>query len=136
MLSKQNKPTSIIKSMFKKLFSIDDKWFFKETCFCLKIFQIYVRGDLIILLPFLILIFLTGFVSLKIMFFLLLVYFILRQFGELIYWFLQQFSKRTHRPYDFGFKKLSNNAIYIIYQLISFCFLIIGVVLFYIFYWK
>ena len=123
--------------MFKKILSINDKWFFTQTHPFLKIFQIYVKGDMIILVPFLILIFLIGFISLKLMFFILLIYFTLRQFGEIIYWFLQQFSGRTHRPYHFGLKNLSNNAVYIIYQLISFFWVVVGIVMiFYILFWK
>jgi len=112
--------------VLKKILNIDDKWFFTETNSFLRIFQIYVKGDLLILVPLLILIFLTGLISLKLMFFIFMIYFTLRQFGEMSYWFFQQFSKRTHRPYDFGFKKLGNNAIYIIYQLISFSWVVVG----------
>ena len=51
-------------------------------------------------------------------------YIVVRQSGELIYWLLQQFSHKKYRPYDFGFKNLNNNAIYILYQ----TFAIVGII--------
>ena len=44
------------------------------------------------------------------------VYLTVRSSGEMIYWFSHQFYERKYRPYDFGFKRLDNHAIYIIYQ--------------------
>src|SRR3989338_10864123 len=101
------------------IFNIDNKWFFTELHPIFKILLIFIRGDLIILLPLLALILFTGIFSIRIMFILLGVYISVRYFGEMIYWIMQQFSGRTYRPYDFGFRKLDNHGIYIIYQLIS-----------------
>ncbi len=53
------------------------------------------------------------------MFFVYGVFFSLRHFGEMVYWFSHQFWEKKYRPYDFGFVHLSNDAIYIIYQLTS-----------------
>ena len=43
-------------------------------------------------------------------------YVALRYLGEMIYWFSHQFTDRTYRPHDFGFRNLDNHAIYILYQ--------------------
>jgi hypothetical protein len=101
---------------FKQLFSIDNNWFFTDLPSFFKAFLFFVRGDLLVLLPFLLVIFLIGFFSVKFMFVMLGVYIAVRYLGEMIYWFLQQFYDRKYRPYDFGFKNLDNHAIYILYQ--------------------
>lgn len=111
--------------MLKRIFEIDNKWFFKELPPIFKVFLFFVRGDLIVLLPFLLVIAAIGFFSLKFMLLMLGLYISVRYLGEMIYWFSHQFTQRSYRPYDFGFKKLDNHAIYILYQ----TFAIVGTVL-------
>ena len=50
-----------------------------------------------------------------------------RHLGEMIYWFEHQFYERKYRPYDFGFKNLDNNAIYILYQTLAIMGTTIGI---------
>lgn len=102
--------------MFKKIFEIDNKWFFKELPPAFKLFLFFVRGDLIVLLPFLVIILILGIFSIKFMLIVLGLYISVRYLGEMVYWFSHQFNERSYRPYDFGFKKLDNHAIYILYQ--------------------
>ena len=109
------------------IFNIDNKWFFTELHPIFKILLIFIRGDLIILLPLLALILFTGIFSIRIMFILLGVYISVRYFGEMIYWIMQQFSGKTYRPYDFGFRKLDNNAIYILYQTFAIVGTVVGI---------
>jgi hypothetical protein len=115
-----------------KIFDIDPGWFFTEVTFPLRFLQIYVRGDAIVLIPFTVLLLIIGLFSIKWMFLLFGIFLIFRFFGEMIYWFLQQFGDRKYRPNDFGFKKLDNNAIYILYQLSSLVLLVMstGLVIF------
>lgn len=108
-----------------KLTSIDNKWFFSELPFPLKFLSFFIRGDLIILFPLVILILNLGFLSIRFMVVMIGVYITVRNLGEMIYWFSHQFHERSYRPYDFGFKNLDNHAIYILYQTLS----IVGVVL-------
>ena len=61
------------------------------------LFHIFIKGDLV-LLPFLILIILTGFISAKVMFISYGVYLSVRYTGEILYWLLQQFGDRKYRP--------------------------------------
>jgi hypothetical protein len=102
-----------------KILSIDTKWFFTELPNQYRFFLFFVRGDLIILLPFLILILLLTFFSIKFMVVMLGVFIAVRYFGEMIYWFAHQFYKHEYRPHDMGFKKLDNHAVYILYQTMS-----------------
>lgn len=101
------------------LFKPTSKWFYTETSLFLRVFLIFVKGDLIILLPFLIGTVIFGLLSYKWMLIILFLYAALRFLGEMIYWLLQQFGEKKYRPYDFGFTNLDNNAIYIIYQTFS-----------------
>lgn len=105
--------------MLKRLFEIDNKWFFTELPPSVKFLSFFVKGDLIVLLPLVIGILLTGFFSIKLMITMLGVYITVRYLGEMIYWFSHQFSDRRYRPSDFGFKKLDNHAIYILHQTLS-----------------
>ena len=107
--------------------NIDNKWFFTELHPVFKLFLIFIRGDLIVLLPLLAVIFFTGFFSMRVMFILLGVYISVRYLGEMIYWILQQFSERSYRPYDFGFRKLDNHAIYILYQTFAIVGTVVGI---------
>jgi hypothetical protein len=111
----------------KDFFNINNKWFYTDLNAILKLFTFFVKGDLIVLLPFVILLMLLGFLSLKFMMIMLGVYYAVRNLGEMIYWLLQQFGPKTYRPYDYGFKNLDNNAIYIIYQTMAICATTIGV---------
>lgn len=98
---------------------IDNKWFFTELHPLFKIPAFFIKGDLLVLLPLLSAVFLTGFISIKFMLVVLGIYIAVRYLGEMIYWFSHQFNARTYRPDDMGFKKLDNHAIYIIYQTLA-----------------
>jgi hypothetical protein len=121
-----------------KIFDITPAWFYTEVPYPLRLLQIYVRGDAIVILPFILLIVFIGFFSIKWMVLLFGIFLAFRFFGEMLYWFLQQFGDKKYRPYDLGFKKLDNNAIYILYQLNSLTGLVLstGFVLFILFAWK
>jgi hypothetical protein len=110
----------------KKLFEINNTWFFTELPNWAKVFLVFVRGDVLVLLPLLVLVLLTALISIKFMAIMIGLYISVRYFGEMIYWFHQQFFERKYRPYDFGFKKLDNHAIYIIYQTISITGIVVG----------
>ena len=99
-----------------KLKDIDSKWFFTELPLPLKAFTLFVRGDLIMLVPLIVLILLMGFISVRFMTAMIGTYVLIRYAGEMIYWFSHQFNERRYRPNDIGFKKLDNNAVYILYQ--------------------
>lgn len=106
--------------MIKKLRSLEDNWFYAHPPFCLKAFFLsYVRGDLLILVPFVVLLFPLVFFSWRLAVLFFLLFFSLRHLGEMIYWLLKQMGDKEYRPPDAGFKKLGNEAIYILYQLIS-----------------
>lgn len=120
-----------------KLSEISSSWFHADTKIYLKALQIYVRGDALVLLPFFILLLVIGLFSLKWTALFFCLFLVFRSFGEMIYWLLQQFGEKKYRPYDYGFKKLDNNAIYIIYQLTSLVTLVLssGLVIFILQYW-
>ncbi len=99
--------------------SVTNSWFYTEPHPLFRILTIYVNGDKLVILPLLLAIALLGFFSLKFMLFIYGVFFSLRHFGEMIYWFSHQFWEKKYRPDDFGFVHLSNDAIYIFYQLTS-----------------
>lgn len=69
--------------------------------------------------------------DLKLTLVLVLLFFILRWFYEVFYWFFQQFHTDNTRPNDFGFKNLPNQNIYIIYQVINLCQATLGIFLLY-----
>ena len=117
---------------------ITTSWFYTEAPFPLRLLQIYVLGDAIVLLPFTLLLLSIGFFSLKWMLLLFFFFLTFRFLGEMMYWFLQQFGDKKYWPNDFGFKKLDNNAVYILYQLISLVFLVFstGFVAFILLSWK
>src|SRR3989344_1948583 len=96
---------------------ISNDWFFSDVSWWTKAFQIFIKGDGLIITPFLITSLLFIFLNWKFGLVIIGVFYSLRQLVEMIYWLLQQFSKREYRPYDFGYKNLDNHAIYIIYQL-------------------
>ena len=111
----------------KTIRDISNNWFYSNPHPFLRILTIYVKGDMLIIIPGLIMIGILGFFSLKFMFLIYGIFFSLRGFGEMIYWFSHQFWMKQYRPDDFGFKKLGNDAIYILYQLISTLTTVLGV---------
>ena len=81
---------------------------------------IYVVGDLIVLIPFILiffpLIFLwKGLWGLGVSWTLFMG---VRHMFEVIYWFLQQFGNKEYRP-GFPTKRFGNNEVYIIHQLLN-----------------
>lgn len=109
-----------------RLKKIVNTQFYTELSPIFKIFLLYVKGDLIVLIPLWIGILLTYFISLKFMIVMIGVFIVTRHLGEMVYWLLQQFGKKTYRPPDLGFKKLDNNAIYILYQTLSIVWVVFG----------
>lgn len=105
---------------------ITNQWFFSETNHFFKLLLIFVKGDLIFLLPLVILIALSYFFSLRVGLFFTGTYISVRFLGEIIYWMGQQFSERKYRPNDFGFKNLDNHAAYILYQTFAICGVVVG----------
>jgi hypothetical protein len=103
----------------KELKLISSGWFYSNPHPFLRFLTIYVKGDALIILPFLSAIAFLGFFSLEFMFFVYALFFTLRHFGEMIYWFSHQFWDKKYRPYDYGFVNLSNDAVYILYQLMA-----------------
>lgn len=107
----------ISQSKMRKRKDFTDNWFFSDVSYLHKVMQIFVRGDNIIIAPCLLVLLLLFFSNKTLAIITFLVFITLRQLGEMIYWLLQQFGNTGYRPYDFGFKELSNKAIYVIYQL-------------------
>ncbi len=105
---------------------ITNQWFFTETDPYLKLLLIFVKGDMIFLLPLVLLITLSYLVSLKLGLLLTGSYISVRFLGEIMYWMGQQFSERKYRPHDFGFKNLDNHAAYILYQTFATCGVLVG----------
>lgn len=99
----------------------NNTWFYSNPNPLLRIILVYVKGDMLVLLPFCILLAAIGLFSLKLMLIGFGVYGLFRHLGEMIYWLLQQFCGGTYRPFDYGLKKVDTNGIYIIYQLTSLC---------------
>jgi hypothetical protein len=105
---------------------LDNNWFYDSPPKFLFMLLIYVKGDALVLLPFLVILALSGMISTKLMVLLFAVYLTVRYLGEMIYWLLQQFLGGKYRPYDYGLKSLDNNAIYILYQLTCLCWTVVG----------
>lgn len=114
--------------------AIDNAWFYTEMPWYLKLCLIYIRGDLFVVLPLLVIIALTGLYSLRLMGILFGLLLAVRQSGELVYWLLQQFGDRKYRPYDFGLTGLDNNAIYILYQTFAIAGVVTGIAVVLLFY--
>jgi len=110
-----------------KLSHVDDAWFYSNPHPLLRLLTVYVKGDMIILIPFVVLIGCVGFFSFKVMCLMYAVFYSLRSIGEMQYWISQQFGPKTYRPDDVAFKKVSNDAIYILYQLIALITATVGV---------
>ncbi len=118
---------NFVQLRMKILPKMNNQYFYRELPAWCKVCSFFIRGDLIILLPFLLLILLIGLFSIRFMLVALGVYIAVRELGEMIYWLLQQFGNRKYRPYDFGFKNLDNNAIYILYQTFSIAGMVVGI---------
>ncbi|KXK10586.1 MAG: hypothetical protein UZ22_OP11002000690 [Microgenomates bacterium OLB23] len=99
--------------------SITNSWFYSEPHPILRLLTIYVNGDMLVIIPLLLCIGLLGFISVEFMAMVYAIFFAMRHFGEMIYWFSHQFWEKKYRPDDFGFVNLSNDAVYILYQLMS-----------------
>lgn len=102
--------------MFQKFKNSTDEWFFSKPNILLRQLHIYVEGDSFVIIPIWVFIILTGFFSWRFMLLEIGIFLFLRGFGEMIYWLLQQFGNHKYRP-STNQKKLSNNAVYILYQL-------------------
>lgn len=114
--------------MINKLRLIDRHWFFRELPTPVKFFTlIFIKGDLIVLLPLIVTIALLYLFSVKFGLIMTGAYIAIRSLGEMIYWFSHQFNTRTYRPYDLGFKNLDNNAVYILYQTIAIAGVMAGI---------
>lgn len=99
---------------------ITNEWFYSPAPFWMRIFLIFIKGDIFFLLPVIVILLLLFFIQVKLALLGVVLYIMLREAAEIIYWFLQQFGTKTYRPYDFGLTKLDNNALYILYQTFSF----------------
>lgn len=99
---------------------VTNSWFYSTPPFPLRILTIFVWGDAIVIIPFLLLVclaYFAGFQNREFFLVLMGVCLAVRSCGEMLYWMHQQFGEKKYRPHDFGFKNLGNNAIYILYQL-------------------
>lgn len=114
-----------------------DDWFYSNPYPFLRLLTIYVKGDMLIVLPMLMGIGITGLFSVRFMALMYAIFFSLRGFGEMMYWFMQQFGEKKYRPDDFGFKHLGNDAVYILYQLLSLVTTVvsIGAIFWIVLYW-
>lgn len=117
---------------------ITTAWFFSEPPKLIKYIGIYVKGDALVIVPFLILILFILSISLRFGIVLVSTFFAVRGLGEMIYWLLQQFGPKTYRPWDYGMKNLSNEGVYVFYQLTSMLHIVIGiaVAIYAIFFWS
>lgn len=123
--------------MFRNVKKMTNGWFYSNPYPLLRLFTVYVKGDMLIVLPLFIAIGFVGFFSVRFMVLLYAIFYSIRGFGEMMYWFMQQFGVKKYRPYDFGFKNLSNDAVYIFYQLLSLASTVIalGAMFWIILYW-
>lgn len=101
--------------MFKPK-DLTDNWFFSKPNILLRILHIYVKGDAVVILPLCLIMIITGIFSWQFMLIEIGIFLTLRGIGEMFYWILEQFGNQTYRP-ETPFKGLSNNAVYILYQL-------------------
>lgn len=100
--------------MFKK----DSEFYNNPICFE-KFFTVFVKGDRLIIYPAVLLAVALFFINKNLPIIFILSFLTIRYFIEIVYWLLQQFVGGQYRPFDYGLKNLSNNSIYIIYQLTS-----------------
>ncbi len=115
----------------KQFRMITNDWFYRTPPWWIKLFLLsFVWGDVLVLGPLVAGIIVVFIFDLRLGISVYLLLFFLRYFVEIFYWLGQQFGPRTYRPEDFGLKQLDNNAIYIIYQLMSMVMAIIsGIIL-------
>lgn len=106
---------------------IDNRWFFRDLPQWCKPTLIFIRGDIIFLLPLITALIITAFFSLRFGLLMTGVYVSVRFLGEMIYWLLQQFGDKKYRPHDWGLCDLDNNAIYILYQTFAMTMTVIGI---------
>lgn len=106
-----------MKKLMARLRSIDDSWFYQDPGIWWKLLTIFVNGDALIVVPFLVFSLLLIVMFGEFGWVILVSFYLVRFCGEMGYWFLQQFGEKTYRPKDFGMTKLSNNSLYIMYQL-------------------
>lgn len=111
--------------------SITSRWFFSDPGIALRVFLIFIKGDLLILLPLIVVLIGLTIWSVPFGLYMIGVYVSVRFGGEMVYWIHQQFGSRSYRPYDFGLRRLDNHAIYILYQLIALIGVLVGVALAY-----
>lgn len=121
----------------KTLKSINSKWFYSKPYPLLRLLTVYVKGDMLIIIPILIAIGCIGLFSIRFMCLMYAIFYSLRGLGEMIYWFSHQFWTKKYRPDDFGFKNLNNDAIYILYQLLSIATTLVGIacIFYFLLYW-
>ena len=100
--------------------------------FLLYIFGIFVWGDAVVLGLFW---FLTSsicllFHSLNLFLLIVSIFWIVRSFGEIIYWINQQFSPLIRNPPEnlFGHRFFSGDSVWFIYQLFWQCVLVVSIV--------
>ncbi len=116
--------------MFKLSSGMANKLFYEPVHPLFRILQIYVKGDALVIGPFLIAIFLIGMLySWPLCAFIVSVFYAIRQLGEMVFWLFQQFHDHTYRPYDFGLSLLNTHSIYILYQVSACVQATIGTVL-------
>lgn len=105
--------------MFFNRKKITTDWFFSSPHPVIKPLGIYVKGDGLVLVPFLLLLGVLFFFSVRVGCLVTGLFFAIRGLGEMVYWLLQQFGPKTYRSMDFGLKHVNNEGIYILYQLIA-----------------
>jgi len=117
---------------------ITNKWFYSNPPLWMQSLTVFVKGDMIAILPFLLLVLLVGVWSIRFMLLIYAVFITFRSLGEMLFWFHQQFYDFKYRPFDYGLNKLDNKAIYILYQIITMNLAVIGAsaVLYILFFWK
>jgi len=118
------------------LVNIKKKLIFQETKI-LSILGIFVWGDALVLLPFwfTILIFWIIFRNVYFIYLLISLFWVIRSFGEIIYWLNQQFSNLKRNPPEklLLHNLIQNDAIWFIYQVFWQCifvFAVAGAILF------
>lgn len=106
---------------------ISSTWFYSNPHPLFRLLTIYIKGDMLVILPIIIVIGLLGFISVRFMMLMLGTFYAIRGIGEMVYWLFQQFSATDYRPYDFGLRKIDNNAVYIVYQLANLGITLLGI---------
>ncbi len=115
--------------MFQLTPGMAKKLFYEPAHPFLRIFQIFVKGDALVIVPCMLVLVLIGFLySWAMCLFVFSVFYAIRQLGEMIFWLFQQFHDHTYRPYDFRLTLLNTHSIYILYQVSACVQATIGVV--------